>query len=173
MSANIQVDDAVAIDACKRARADLAAGGERLRHVHEAGRLLRAVAKTPGVRSSSSGLTRLQTITQEAGVSRQTANTWQTVGDVPSDFLEAYIAEREAAGTEITISGLLKAWKPKSDDERACMVSLGKLTEKQRDRFRHEIAELRATFGTETDGEAVVEAVSRLYAEILNRRRAA
>ena len=130
MSTDIQVDDAVAIDACKRARGDLAAGGERLRHVHEAGRLLRAVAKTPGVRSSSSGLTRLQAITREAGVSRQTANTWQQVGDVPSDVLDTYIAEREAAGTEITIAGLLKAFKPKAD-ERACMVSLGKLSDRQ------------------------------------------
>ena len=172
MQTNIQVDDATAVAACRRARADLAAGGERLRHVHEAGRLLRAVARSKGGRNVSGSLTRLQTITREAGISRETANAWQQVGDVPTADLETFIGACEAARTEITIAGLLKTRQPKGD-ERACMVSLGKLSDRQRERFKHEIAELRATFGTETDGEAVVEAVRRLYADILSRRCAA
>ena len=172
MQTDIQVDDATAVAACKRARADLAAGGERLRHVHEAGRMLRSVAKMPGVRQP--GLTRLQMITREAGVSRQTANTWQKVGEVSSVDLEAYIATCEAAGHEITISGFLKAFAPETEaDDPAFTISLGKLSDTQRQRFKHEIGELRATFGTHTDGEAIVEAVGRLYAEILKRRSAA
>ncbi len=172
MQTDIHVDDETAVAACRRARADLAAGGERLRHVHEAGRLLRAVAKTPGVRQL--GLTRLQTITREAGVSRQTANTWQQVGDVPSDLLNKFIAECEAAGIEITMSGFLKAFTPETKaDDPAFTISLGKLSDKQRERFKHEIRELRATFGAETDGEAIVEGISRLYREFLSRRCAA
>src|SRR5262245_56006874 len=109
--------DTDAIVACRRARADVAAAGDRLRRVHEAGARLNAVTRAPGVRTSSSGLTRLQTVIRAAGISRQTANTWRKVGNVPVDFLEKYIAYCEPKGLEITIAGLLAARGPKPEPE--------------------------------------------------------
>src|SRR6266849_4256822 len=94
--------DADAIAACRRARADVAAAGDRLRHVHEAGLRLIDVKRNRGVRTSSTVLTRLQAVIRAAGISRQTANTWQKVGNVSAQFLEEYIAECEPKGREIT-----------------------------------------------------------------------
>jgi hypothetical protein len=114
--------DKDAIAACRRARADIAAGGDRLRRIHEAGVRLIDIRRHPGVRTSSSGLTRLQDIIQKAGISRQTANIWQKVGSVPNTFLEKYIANCEPKGWEITIAGLLAAWQPQPEPERLYSV---------------------------------------------------
>jgi hypothetical protein len=167
----IRASDTDAIAACRRARADVAAAGDRLRRIHEAGARLNGVARTPGIRTSSSGLTRLQTVIRAAGISRQTANTWRKVGNVPVDFLENYIAYCEPKGLEITIAGLLARWEPKLEAEEPPYAIRFGLNAKARERFAYQLEVLRSTvFHTQTDSETVVAAIEWLYADRLAQR---
>jgi hypothetical protein len=164
--------DAAAIAACRHARADVAAAGDRLRRVHEAGVRLNHIKRAPGARTSSSGLTRLQAIILAAGISRQTANTWRKVGNVPTDFLEQYIADCEPQGREITIAGLLAAWEPQPEvEEPPFAIRFKGLTENAHKRFTYQLEVLRSTvFHTQTESETVVAAVERIYSDVLAQR---
>ena len=154
-------------------RACSGAGIDWLRAVREAGRLANELPSSRGKRSSSD----LTNFCEEAGVTRQQVHTWRKVALVPDAEFESYCTAVESASHKPTIKGVLGGMKPAERKPKAkdhvCTVSLGKLSDRQRERFKHEIAELRATLGTETDGEAVLEAVSRFYADILKRRCAA
>ena len=113
------VDDAQAIEACLRARADQLEGADRLRRVITAGRFLKEVARNPGTRALSTDFTRLKTIIKKAGISRQTAFIWQRAAEFDDSVVEIYIRHCVAKPCDVTVSGLLQfAWKPKPTDAR-------------------------------------------------------
>ena len=127
--------DALALSACLVARAAVAAGGPRLRQIHEAGRLLGEIRRTPGLRTSSNCLTRLQGTIRAANISRQTANTWQLVGAVPVHSLEAFITEAAEKSQEITIASFLAAWTPKARATGTHTIKIAHLSDAARQRF--------------------------------------
>jgi hypothetical protein len=104
----LNTTDALALAACRRANADRLAAAQRLYAVIEAGGLLKGVKRSPGVRTSSSSLTRYQSVLEAAGITRQTAFLWQRASDVPALIVQEYVAIAEAGQREITIAGLLK-----------------------------------------------------------------
>jgi hypothetical protein len=166
--------DTDAIAACRRARADVAGAGDRLRRVHEAGVRLNEVARTPGIRTSSSGLTRLQVITRAAGISRETANQWKKVGRVSTEVLEDYIADCEHSRREITQTGLLvRAGMLMREDEEEppYTIRFPGLTGKAYERFAHQLELLRETeFHTQSLSDTVIAAIDRVYRDVLARR---
>jgi hypothetical protein len=128
---------AVVIDAAKAAEIFYAAQGAteeaqriaeiKLRAIHRAGRILLPpgqggyTVRERGFAHSSSGETNgatpYQTILDEAGVSPATGHTWQKVGRVKEELLEAYLAEA-VDREELTIASLLKragSWFGRSD----------------------------------------------------------
>ena len=71
-----------------------------------------------GNRNSSSGLTNYQQVTEDAGISRATADNWQKLARVPIDKFEAYFAEAEYMNWEYSVASLLKfagLWYSRSD----------------------------------------------------------
>jgi hypothetical protein len=104
----------LAVAACRRAKADLKDGEQRLTAAREAGRLLLALPRTPGKRkkTSSSGLTRLQEVIREAGVSRQAAHAWTKAAEISDVVVADYVAQSRAADEDISIAGLLRWAKP-------------------------------------------------------------
>jgi hypothetical protein len=104
--------EASAHAACLRAKANLKNGEERLRTAIEAGKLLRALPRAPGVRTSSSRLTRLQVVIKEAGVSRQAAHAWQKASEIADVVVADYVAQSRAADEEVSVAGLLRWAKP-------------------------------------------------------------
>jgi phage N-6-adenine-methyltransferase len=129
---------AVVIDAAKAAEIFYAAQGAteeaqriaeiKLRAIHRAGRILLPpgqgglTVRQPGERTDLvKGVDEVQSqysqMLDEAGISRQTSGTWQKVGRVKEELLEAYLAEA-VDREELTIASLLKragSWFGRSD----------------------------------------------------------
>ena len=78
----------------------------RLRCVRQAGVILLDTPREPGI-SPSSRLTRFQEALDEAGISRQTASTWQKVAGVSDEKFEEYFTEGAYRNWEYNIGGLL------------------------------------------------------------------
>jgi hypothetical protein len=100
--------ESLALEACKRAKANLRNGEERLRSAIEAGRLLRKIDRSPGIRTSSSSLTRLQVVIKEAGVSRQAAHVWQKAAEIAEPVVADYVAQARDVDEDISVAGLLR-----------------------------------------------------------------
>jgi hypothetical protein len=98
----------LAVAACRRAKANLKDGEQRLTSAREAGRLLNALPRTPGMRTSSTNLTRLQQVINEAGVSRQAAHTWMKAAEISDVVVADYVAQAQDADEDISVAGLLR-----------------------------------------------------------------
>jgi hypothetical protein len=107
-----EADDVdAAIAAGRLANADRLDGERRIYRVIEAARLIREVPRLPGVRTSSTKLTRYQAVLKAIGITRETAREWDEALDAQS-IAPQYIAGCHAANPprEPTIAGLIDAW---------------------------------------------------------------
>jgi hypothetical protein len=144
-----------AVESCRRAKAGLATGvntsEQILRSVREAGQFLDQVERQPG---SSGGQTKLQAVTEEAGIRRDTAWRWRLVGRVPDGEFEAYVDKKKAEKLLITIDGLIHKRTARGRD----------------DRYLHHLAVLAEKFGTKRGQATVKAAVQLAYEAVLNER---
>lgn len=107
----VEVEDAPAIAAGRLVTADRLGGEQRIYRVIEAARLIEAVPRAPGTRTSSTRLTRYQAVLKAVGITRETAREWKAALDA-EPIAAQYLADCRTANPprEPTLAGLLDAW---------------------------------------------------------------
>jgi hypothetical protein len=168
-----------AIEACAHARGysvDLNKTAEqKLRAIREAGRLLAQVHRSAGGRRPinwSSGLTSYQTALRDGHISRQTANEWRRVADVPGDTFEQYLSDVKLSARQPTIKDLLQTCTVRSSAELTkCTITFVLSTDERRV-IQRQLAVLRATHFLSTPSEALVCVVGQAYREWRSRQLA-
>jgi hypothetical protein len=178
-AALVQTDDvpalihdliAEAVAACATVRAtELAlqeAAVQRLRAIREAGRLLSLVQRSDGGRplnNSSRGLTNYQVALKQAGVSRQTANRWRRVAEIPEMDFERFVVEAPLAGLDLTVAELLRACRPKSDTPPTGRTVKLILSAPEYRAFQQRVGLLGAVYFTDTATQTVMAVLEHAY----------
>jgi hypothetical protein len=170
------IDDliAVAVAACATVRATELALHEpavqKLRAIREAGRLLSLVQRSDGGRplnNSSRGLTSYQVALTQAGVSRQTANRWRRVAEIPETDFERFIVEGQRAGHDLTVAELLRAFSPKSDTPPTGRTVKLILSASEYRAFQQRVGLLGAVYFTDTATQTVMAVLEHAYSSWL------
>ena len=165
---NDLIADAVA--ACATVRATELALHEpavqKLRAIREAGRLLSLVQRSDGGRplnNSSRGLTSYQFALTQAGISRQTANRWRCVAEIPETDFERFIIETQLAGRDLTVAELLRACSPTSETAPIGRTVKLILSEAEFRAFQQQVGVLGPVYFTDTVTQTVMAVLGHAY----------
>ena len=138
----------------------------KLRAIREAGRLLSLVQRSDGGRplnNSSRGLTSYQFALKEASISRQTANLWRRVAEIPEQDVELFIDDTTLTGRDLTVAELLRACSPTSKTvPRGYTVKLI-LSEAEYRAFQQHVGVLGAVYFTDTETQTVIAVLGHAY----------
>jgi len=178
-AALVQTDDALAttqdliadaVAACATARATKRAlqapAVQYLRAIREAGRLLSLVQRSDGgrpLKNSSSGLTSYQFAMKQSGISRQTANLWRRVAEIPGEDFEQFIVETALAGRDLTVAELLRTCSPKSQTAPKMRTVTLTLSENEYCAFEQAVGVLGAILFTNTATQTVMTILGHAY----------
>ena len=139
---------------------------QQLRAIREAGRLLSLVKRSDGGRplnNSSRGLTSYQFALKQAGISRQTANRWRRVAEIPDVDFERFIVEAQRAGQDLTVAELLRACSPKSETAPTARTVKLILSEAAYRAFQQQVGLLGAVYFTDTATQTVMAVLEHAY----------
>jgi hypothetical protein len=113
--------------------------------------------------NSSRGLTSYQCALKQAGISRQTANLWRRVADIPEGAFELFLVETKLAERDLTVAELLRACSPKIETVPAGRTVTLVLSEAEYRAFRQQVGVLGAVYFTETATETVMAVLGHAY----------
>jgi len=160
--------------ACRAIHGDTANGhaaaAHTLRAIREAGRLLGLVQRSPGGRppeNASTGLTSYQRALKCAGISRQTANRWRRVADIPDTAFDAFIGAAALAGTDVTVKSLLRTCTQTSHTGSTVRTVTLSLSDNEYQTFKLHVGVLGAVYFAHTTTETVMAVLGRTYGEWL------